>query len=104
MFKKNKSASSFKATRISSDDIEKKVTLESLGYAFTSASKKSGWKWSTQDDQSDENAATEAQVILDAWHHAGERTQERLSIPADTWSHMGLKEQVDMINEALKGN
>ncbi len=104
MFKNSKSTSSFKNSKLSTVDQEKKETLESLGYAFASASKKSGWNWSTQDDQSAENLATEAEAIQDAWSDAGGKTQEGLGIPAETWDRMGVKEQTEMINEALSGS
>ena len=104
MFNKTKSSSGFKNARIPAGDQEKKDTLESLGYAFSSASKKSGWKWSTQHDHADENAPTESEAIADAWRHAGRHAQERLQIPEETWSLMGVKEQTDMINEAFAGS
>ncbi len=104
MFKNSKSSSSFKNSRVSTADQERKETLEGLGYAFTSASKKSGWNWSTQHDQSDENAPTEAEAIEDAWRDAGEKAQELLKIPPETWARMGVKEQTEMINDALSGS
>ncbi|MET0961933.1 MAG: hypothetical protein ABWY05_03825 [Noviherbaspirillum sp.] len=104
MFKNSKSTSSFKNSKLSTVDQERKETLESLEYAFASASKKSGWSWSTQDDQSDENQATEAEAIQHAWDNAGAKTREKLGIPAETWDRMGVKEQTEMINEALSGS
>lgn len=83
-------------------DQEKKETLEGLGYAFTSASKKSGWIWSMQHDHSDKNACTEAEAIQDAWRDAGEKAQALLNIPAETWGRMGVKEQTEIINDALR--
>ena len=57
-----------------------------------------------QQDHSDQNASTEAEAIQDAWRHAGERTRERLEIPVETWDRMGVKEQTEIIDDALSGS
>ena len=102
MFKKSKSSSGFKNSTLSSAEQDQKATLEQLGYAFSSASKKSGWNWSTESDQADGNVPTEGDAIQDAWVHAGQKAQSKLAIPDDTWSRMGIKEQTEMINEAFE--
>lgn len=102
MFKKSKSSSGFKNSTLSSSEQDQKATLEQLGYAFSSASKKSGWNWSTESDQADGNLATEGEAIHDAWTHAGRIAQATLAIPDETWTRMGVKEQTEMINEAFE--
>lgn len=104
MFKKAKGGSSFKSGSISSDAAGKKDLLESLGYAFDSASKKSGWTWATAAAQSDQNQPTEADAIADAWRDAGERTRQAMNIPAGTWDRMDAREQGELIGEALSGD
>ena len=101
MFKNSKTSSGFKNSRLSSAEQIMKQTLESLGYSFDSASKKSGWAWSTQRDHSDGNKATEAEAVEDAWQHAAGKAQAGLDIPEETWARMGTGEQADMITEAL---
>lgn len=101
MFKKGKGGSSFKSGKVSSGDAEKKELLEGLGYAFDSVTKKSGWSWSTAAATSDGNQPTEGDAIADAWRDAGERTQAALNIPADTWERMSVREQTELIQEAL---
>lgn len=91
----------FKSGKISSAAQEKRDTLSGIGYAFDSASRKSGWRWSTDSGGSDGNLPDEAAAIEDAWRDAGERTRTKLSIPEDTWSRMGIKEQTEMILDAL---
>jgi hypothetical protein len=103
MFKKSKGGSSFKSGKVSSGGAEKKETLEGLGYAFDSVTKKSGWSWSTSAARSDHNQPTEGDVIADAWRDAGERTQAAMNIPVDTWERMSVKEQAELIQEALWG-
>lgn len=93
----------FKNSALSSDLQSRKETLEAVGYAFESVSKKSGWHWSHSLDNSDRNIPTEGGAIQDAWRHAGERTQDILSIPSETWSRMGTREQKEMIEEAMAG-
>ena len=51
----------------------------------------------------DANQPTETDAIEDAWRDAGERTQELMGIPADTWERMGAKEQGELLREALSG-
>lgn len=101
MLKTSKTSSGFKNSRLSSSGQVMKQTLESLGYSFDSASKKSGWAWSTQLEHSDGNRPTEAEAVEDAWLHAASMAQTELDIPADTWTRMGTSEQADMITEAL---
>lgn len=103
MFKKSKAGSSFKSGSVSSAAAGKKEMLEELGYTFDSASKKSGWSWSTPQAESDGNQPTETDAIEDAWRDAGERTREAMQIPADTWERMGVKEQGELLQEALSG-
>lgn len=103
MFKKSKAGSSFKTGSVSSGAAGKKDILEGLGYAFDSVSKKSGWSWSTSAARSDQNQPTESEAIEDAWRDAGERTREAMNIPADTWERMGVKEQGELLQEALPG-
>lgn len=91
----------FKNGKIPSSAQEKRETLTGIGYTFDSASRKSGWRWSTGTYNSDGNLSDEAAAIDDAWRDAGTRTQEKLSIPDDTWSRMGVKEQTEMILDAL---
>ena len=93
----------FKNSAISSDLQSRKETLEAIGYAFDSISKKSGWNWRTTADSSDANIPTEGGIIQHAWRHAGERAQSILNIPAETWSRMSTKEQKEMIEEAMAG-
>ena len=101
MFKKTAGKSSFKNGGVSSAAAEKKDILEAMGYAFDSVTKKSGWSWSTSAAHSDENQPTEADAISDAWRDAGERTQAAMHIPADTWDRMSVKEQAELVQEAL---
>jgi hypothetical protein len=103
MFKKTKGGSSFKSGALSSGAAEKKAILEDLGYAFDSVTKKSGWNWSTSSAGSDSNQPTEGEAIDDAWRNAGERAQSAMEIPAATWERMSLKEQAQLIQEALSG-
>ena len=91
----------FKNGKISTAAQDMRETLTGIGYAFDSASRKSGWRWSTDTDRSDGNLPDEAAAIDDAWRDAGKRTQEKLSIPDDTWRRMGVKEQTEMILDAL---
>lgn len=93
----------FKNSALSSDLQSRKETLEAVGYAFESVSKKSGWSWSHSSDSSDGNIPTEGGAIQDAWRDAGERTQDILNIPSETWSRMGTREQKEMIEEAMAG-
>jgi len=104
MFKKAKGGSSFKSGSLSSDAAGKKEVLEELGYAFDSASKKSGWTWATASAQSDQNQPTEGDAVADAWRDAGERTRQAMNIPASTWDRMGVKEQGELLREALPGD
>jgi len=104
MFKKAKGGSSFKSGGLSSDAAGKKEVLEGLGYVFDSASKKSGWTWTTSLTRSDQNHSTEGDAVADAWRDAGERTREAMNIPADTWNRMGVREQGELLGEALPGN
>jgi hypothetical protein len=101
MFKKSKGGSSFKSGKVSSGDAAKKEILEELGYAFYSVTKKSGWSWSTSAGSSDHNQPTEGEAIEDAWRDAGERTQAAMNVPVDTWQRMSVKEQAELIQEAL---
>jgi hypothetical protein len=103
MFKKTKGGSSFKSGKVSSGAAEKKDILEELGYAFDSVTKKSGWSWSTSTTSSEHNQPTEGDAIADAWRDAGERTQAAMNIPANTWERMSVKEQAELIQEALAG-
>jgi len=103
MFKKTKGGSSFKSGKVSSGVAEKKEILEELGYAFDSVTKKSGWSWSTSAASSEHNQPTEGDAIADAWRDAGERTQAAMNIPAETWERMSVKEQAELIQEALSG-
>ncbi len=103
MFKKSKSGSSFKSSKATSGGSGKKEILEGLGYAFDSVTKKSGWNWATSIAHSDHNLPAEGEVIEDAWRDAGERTQNAMNIPADTWQRMSVKEQTELIQEALSG-
>lgn len=91
----------FKSGKISSAAQEKRETLTGIGYSFDSASRKSGWRWSTESDSSNGNLPDEAAVIEDAWRDAGSKTQQKLQIPDETWSRMGMKEQTEMILDAL---
>jgi hypothetical protein len=104
VFKQGKSGSGFKSGKLSSGAAEKKETLEGLGYAFDSVTKKSGWSWSTPTTRSDHNLPTEGDAIEDTWRDAGERTQAAMSIPDDTWRRMGVREQAELIQEALSGS
>lgn len=101
MFKKSKGGPSFKSGKVSSGDAEKKEVLEELGYTFDSVTKKSGWTWSTPTASSGENLPAEGDAIADAWRDAGERTQTAMNIPANTWERMSVKEQAELIQEAL---
>jgi hypothetical protein len=101
MLKTSKTSSGFKNSRLSSSGQVMKQTLESLGYSFDSASKKSGWAWSTQLEHSVGNRPTEGEAVEDAWLHAASIAQTELDIPPDTWTRMGTSEQADMITEAL---
>lgn len=101
MFKKSKGSSSFKSGKVSAGDAEKKEVLEQLGYVFDSVTKKSGWNWSTSAASSDRNQPTEGDAIADAWRDAGERTQAAMKIPIETWDRMTVKEQAELILEAL---
>jgi hypothetical protein len=103
MFKKTKGGSSFKSSGVSSGAAGKKEILEEMGYTFDSITKKSGWLWSTAAARSDQNQPTEGDAIEDAWRDAGERTCEAMNIPADTWERMGVKEQGELLQEALPG-
>jgi hypothetical protein len=38
---------------------------------------------------------------VDAWRDTSQRTQETMSIPVDKWDRMNLKEQAELIQEAL---
>jgi hypothetical protein len=103
MFKKSKGGSSFKSGKVSSGAAQQKELLEELGYVFDSVTKKSGWSWSTPAAGSDANQPTEAEAIEDAWRDAGERTQAAMHIPTETWDRMSVKEQAELIQEALTG-
>lgn len=103
MFKKSKGGSGFKSGKTSSGDAGKKEVLEGLGYEFDCVTKKTGWSWSTPTAHSEQNQPAEADAIADAWCHAGERTQAAMNIPVDTWERMGVKEQTELIQEALSG-
>ncbi len=103
MFKKSKGGSGFKSGKLSSGDVEKKELLEELGYTFDSVTRKSGWSWSSSAGSSDQNQPTENDAVADAWRDAGERTQAAMNIPADTWERMSVKEQAELIQEALPG-
>ena len=91
----------FNKGNISADLQLKKETLEAIGYVFDSISKKSGWTWSAQLNESTEHFSSESEAVQDAWNNAGERTQSVLSLPDDTWGRMSSKEQKEMILEAL---
>lgn len=101
MFKKSKGGSSFMSSKVSSGGAGKKEALEGVGYEFDSVTRKSGWRWNTPLAHSDHHLATEGDVIDDAWRDAGERTQAAMNIPADTWQRMSVKEQAELIREAL---
>lgn len=103
MFKKTKSGSSFKSGGVSSGAAGKKEILEEMGYAFDSVTRKSGWRWSTSATRSGDNQPTENDAIADAWRDAGERAQQAMNIPAETWARMDMKEQAELIREALPG-
>jgi hypothetical protein len=103
MFKNVKGGSSFKSGKVSSGASDKKEVLEELGYAFDSVTRKSGWNWSSPDTNSVDNQPTEADAIADAWRDAGERTRLVMDIPADTWDRMSVKEQAELLREALSG-
>jgi hypothetical protein len=103
MFKKSSAGSSFKTGSVSSAAAGKKEILEELGYAFDSVTKKSGWSWSMPSARSDANQPTETDAIEDAWRDAGERTRETMGIPGDTWERMGVKEQGELLRDALSG-
>ncbi|HEV2609789.1 MAG TPA: hypothetical protein VGU61_05935, partial [Noviherbaspirillum sp.] len=102
-FKKSKAGSGFKSGKVSSGVAEQKAILEELGYTFDSVTKKSGWKWITSAAGSQQHHPTEGDAIEDAWRDAGERTQAAMIIPADTWERMSIKEQAELIQEALSG-
>ena len=101
MFKKSKGGSSFKSGKVSSGSAEKKEILEQLGYVFDRVTNKSGGSWSTSTSTSNHNQSTEHDAIADAWRDAGERTQATMNIPVDTWDRMTVKEQAELIQEAL---
>jgi hypothetical protein len=101
MFKKSRAGSGFKTSKVSSGATGKKELLEELGYTFDSVTKKSGWSWSTSVTSSAENQPSEGEAIADAWRDAGERAQQTLDIPADTWDRMSMKEQAELLREAL---
>jgi hypothetical protein len=101
MFKKTKGGSSFKSGKVSSGASGKKDLLEEVGYVFDSASRKSGWTWSTEDASSTENQPTEQDAIADAWRDAGQRTQALMEIPAATWEAMSDREQSELLRDAL---
>lgn len=103
MFKNSKGGSTFKSGKVSSGASEKKEVLESLGYAFDSITKKSGWNWVAPNASSIDNQPTEAEAIADAWRDAGERTCSTMDIPGDTWERMSVKEQAELLREALSG-
>lgn len=87
--------------KISTELQLKKESLQLLGYAFDSISKKSGWSWSSDSDASTSNSPSEGEVIQDAWRNAGEKAQSVLNIPSETWQRMAVKEQKEMIEEAF---
>ena len=103
MFKNSKGGSTFKSGKVSSGAGEKKEVLESLGYAFDSVTRKSGWKWVAPHAGSMDNQPTEAEAIADAWRDAGERTCSAMDIPGDTWERMSAREQAELLREALSG-
>lgn len=103
MFKKPKSGSSFKSGGVSSGAAGQREILEEAGYTFDMVTKKSGWSWSTRSTRSDQNQPTEGDAIADAWRDAGERTCTAMSIPLETWDRMGVKEQGELLQEALPG-
>lgn len=103
MFKNAKGGSTFKSGKVSSGASEKKEVLEALGYAFDSITKKSGWNWVSPHASSADNQPTEAEAIADAWHNAGERTRLAMDIPDNTWERMSVKEQAELLQEALSG-
>ncbi len=103
MFKNTKGGSSFKSGKVSSGASEKKDVLEELGYAFDSVTRKSGWSWSSSSASSVDNQPSEADAIADAWRDAGERTQLVMDIPSSTWERMSVKEQAELLREALSG-
>ena len=101
MLKKGKAGSGFKSGAVSSADAERKELLEQLGYAFDCITKKSGWFWTSPAGRGESNQPTEADAIADAWRDAGECTCAEMKIAADTWERMGIKEQGELIAEAL---
>ena len=101
MFNKSKNGGGFKGGKLASGVADKKEILEGLGYVFDSVTKKSGWSWTNSAAHSDVNLPTEADVIDDAWGDDGERTQAAMNIPVDTWERMNVKEQAELIEEAL---
>src|SRR6476620_819174 len=103
MFKNSKSGSTFKSGKVSSGASEKKEVLEALGYAFDSITRKSGWNWVSPHASSVENQPMEAAAIADAWRDAGERTCLLMDIPDNTWERMSVKEQAELLQEALSG-
>lgn len=103
MFKNTKGGSTFKSGKVSSGASEKKEVLEALGYAFDSITKKSGWNWVSPNGSSIDNQTTEAEAITDAWRDAGERTCLMMDIPDSTWERMSVKEQAELLREALSG-
>jgi hypothetical protein len=103
MFKNAKGGSTFKSGKVSSGASDKKDVLQELGYAFDSVTKKSGWNWTSPDASSVDNQPTEADAIADAWRDAGERTRLVMEIPANTWERMSVKEQAELLREALSG-
>ena len=91
----------FKNSKISSDQVLKKETLEALGYAFEYMSKKTGWRWVGATSRSDSNQPTEAEIIGSAWDDAAAQTCTILDIAPGTWDGMNTKEQKEMIDDAL---
>jgi hypothetical protein len=103
MFNKSKGGAGFKGGKLSSGATGKKEILEALGYAFDSVTKRSGWSWSTSSAASSDRHPSEAEAIDDAWRDAAERTQLAMDIPADTWERMSVREQGELLREALSG-
>lgn len=101
MFKNAKGGSTFKSGKVSASAGEKKNVLEELGFEFDSVTKKSGWNWTAPGASAADNQPTEADAIEDAWRDAGQRTQLAMDIPANTWERMSVKEQAELLREAL---
>lgn len=91
----------FKNSKISSDHLMKKETLEAFDYAFEYMSKKTGWRWVGPSSRSDTNQPTEADIIDSAWEDAAEKTRGLLDISPANWDGMNAKEQKEMIDDAL---